>query len=268
MNKFKGLILFSDLDGTLFDDNTEIPERNEKNIGYFIKEGGLFSVATGRTHHSLTRFYDRLGINAPCVTQNGCCIYDYGLRKSLMSIYLNEAAKEAACKTYADFPDLNVVLFVESGLTVLRDPEGLNPCFDAMNVPVKTERPESAKEPWFKVGFVGLMERLVCLRAELEKNELGGAEIVYAGTDMMEVLPPGITKGNGMLSVMRQLGIGKQNVCAIGDFHNDLEMLENAGISATVEGAPDELKNLASFITCDSNLGSVGHFIEWLDERF
>ena len=268
MKKFNGLLLFSDLDGTLFDDNTEIPERNEKGISYFISEGGLFSIGTGRSHYSLERYYERLGINAPCVTQNGCCVFDYRTHEFLENVFLNETAKKAACGIYGEFADLNVVQFVESGLVVLRDPDSLNPCFDAKFVPVQTGRPEASEVPWFKVGFVGPMERLSCLRSELEKIDLEGAEIVYTGTDMLEVLPAGVSKGTGMLSVAKRLGIERQNICAIGDFHNDLEMIENAGIGAAVEGAPEELKNLASFIACDCNSGSVGHFIEWLDERF
>ena len=268
MKKFKGLLMFSDLDGTLFDENTQIPARNEKNIRYFIDEGGLFSVATGRSHYSLARYFEQLGINAPCVTQNGCCIFDYKAQEFVYDIFLNESAKEITYEKYREFPDLNVVLCVQSGLVVLRDPEKLDACFDARFVPLRIGRPESADEPWYKVVFVGALERLEVLNAELEKTDLDGSETVFSGKNMLELLPIGISKATGMLSIAKRLGIERESLCAIGDHFNDLEMIKNAGFGATMEDAPKELKNAASFIACNNNLGSVGHFIEWIDSKF
>lgn len=268
MGKFEGLLMFSDLDGTLFDENTEIPERNTKNIRYFISEGGLFSVATGRSHYSLARYADALGINAPCILQNGCCVFDYRTQEFGNDIFLNETAKEITCEIYGRYPGVNIVLCVRSGLVVLREPEKLQGCFDVNFVPVRVGRPESAGEPWYKVVFVGESEILANLDAELGAAGIDGSETVLSGKDMLELMPAGISKATGMLSIAKQLGFEKESICAIGDYHNDLEMIKNAGYGATVADAPEELKDNASFVACGNNMGSVGHFIEWLDGRF
>lgn len=48
MNKFEGMLLACDMDGTLLDSSRRISERNERALRYFTEEGGRFSLATGR----------------------------------------------------------------------------------------------------------------------------------------------------------------------------------------------------------------------------
>ena len=48
--KFSDYLLVSDMDATLLDDNHTISEENRQAIDYFIKNGGRFTVATGRMH--------------------------------------------------------------------------------------------------------------------------------------------------------------------------------------------------------------------------
>ena len=45
MGKFDGLLLVSDFDDTLYDDQRRIPERNLRALQYFLEEGGRFTVA-------------------------------------------------------------------------------------------------------------------------------------------------------------------------------------------------------------------------------
>ena len=48
MGAFEGYYLYSDLDGTLFDDDKRVSEANRLAIETFVREGGRFGVATGR----------------------------------------------------------------------------------------------------------------------------------------------------------------------------------------------------------------------------
>jgi len=46
--KFEGLMLVSDLDGTLLNSKLEVSEENIKAVSYFVDNGGIFTIATGR----------------------------------------------------------------------------------------------------------------------------------------------------------------------------------------------------------------------------
>ena len=52
MGKFEGLLLASDFDDTLYGLDLRVPERNLEALEYFIREGGRFSVSTGRAHRT------------------------------------------------------------------------------------------------------------------------------------------------------------------------------------------------------------------------
>ena len=46
---YNKIVLFSDLDGTLFDSSTAVPEINRQAIQHFTQQGGIFCVSTGST---------------------------------------------------------------------------------------------------------------------------------------------------------------------------------------------------------------------------
>ena len=83
MGKFDGVLLASDFDNTLL--YTEdalrtggpvppLPERNREALDYFIREGGAFSIATGRALAAFARYADMVPMNAPGVVCNGAAI--------------------------------------------------------------------------------------------------------------------------------------------------------------------------------------------------
>lgn len=62
--KFSDYLLVSDMDATLLDDNHTISEENRQAIDYFIKNGGRFTVATGRMVEAVRAYMPNLHINA------------------------------------------------------------------------------------------------------------------------------------------------------------------------------------------------------------
>jgi len=271
MSKFDGMLLFSDMDGTLFDTKTTLPERNIKGIRYFTENGGKFAVATGRSPLSLAGFVNTLGVNCPCVVLNGCGIYDYAKGESVYAKYLTDKAMEATAKLAEKYSDvINTVIFLPDGsMAASHGTAALPACFDPDHVAGITKRPEDMMNtPWFKVVFVGEMKDLKALAADAEAMDLGETNTVFAGEDMFELLPGGTTKGGGMVKLAEILGYPMEKVFAIGDYYNDQEMLELGGITAAAGQAPDDLKEKATYVACHCDEGAVGWFIEKLDELF
>jgi hydroxymethylpyrimidine pyrophosphatase-like HAD family hydrolase len=67
--------------------------------------------------------------------------------------------------------------------------------------------------------------------------------------DSIMVLPAGHDKGSGLRTALRRLGIGKENVVAIGDAENDLPLLEASGWGVAVANATTGLKEKAAQVT-------------------
>ena len=77
MGKFDGLLLVSDFDDTLYDHQRRVPERNLCAVQYFQREGGRFTVATGRAWRTFSPYVHLVPINAPVVLSNGSALYDF-----------------------------------------------------------------------------------------------------------------------------------------------------------------------------------------------
>ena len=77
MGKFSDVFFASDFDHTLTGTDNVLRQKNLDAIRYFMSEGGIFTVASGR---SIPLFRKRAALvptNAPCILYNGAACYDY-----------------------------------------------------------------------------------------------------------------------------------------------------------------------------------------------
>ncbi len=71
----------------------------------------------------------------------------------------------------------------------------------------------------------------------------------YPDMKFVNVVDPAVSKGSGLVQLAGHLGIGLDQVMAIGDGTNDLTLLEKAGFKVAMGNARDELKAAADYVT-------------------
>ena len=71
MGKFDGVLLCTDIDGTLLNTNRKVSQENKKALEFFKKEGGLCTFVTGRMPFFVSDIYDAMKPNAPFGCING-----------------------------------------------------------------------------------------------------------------------------------------------------------------------------------------------------
>jgi hydroxymethylpyrimidine pyrophosphatase-like HAD family hydrolase len=81
-----------------------------------------------------------------------------------------------------------------------------------------------------------------------------------------EQMPLGVNKGTGLKKLCEILKIKEGGFFTVGDFYNDLEMLKVADVSATVENAPEDIKEIVNFVGGRCLDGGVADFIEYLSK--
>ena len=94
-------------------------------------------------------------------------------------------------------------------------------------------------------GTVGEMDQLEqSLLASMFAPEVKLASTKYASKDfaMLDVLPPGCTKGAALADWAKAQGLQRDEILAVGDNHNDFEMLKFAGIAVVMQNCVPELK--------------------------
>ncbi|KAI3978160.1 hypothetical protein MKX01_012991 [Papaver californicum] len=89
----------------------------------------------------------------------------------------------------------------------------------------------------------------------------GRAGVVQAMPDMLEIVPPGTSKGSGVKMLLDQLGVTAKEVMAIGDGENDIEMLELASLGVALSNGAEKTKAIANVIGLSNDEDGVADAI-------
>ncbi len=84
--------------------------------------------------------------------------------------------------------------------------------------------------------------------------------IINQEYEYLDIVPKNITKYNSLRQLSKYLKINNQDVMAIGDNINDIEMIENAGVGVAIGGSYEEVINKAGYVT--ENTVKTGGFAE------
>ena len=82
-----------------------------------------------------------------------------------------------------------------------------------------------------------------------EKVGLHGINYYIGWTAWLDLAPAGVSKASGLASVCERLGVAAEDVLAIGDGRNDVEMLRWAGRGVAMGQAPLEVQSAADDVT-------------------
>ncbi len=87
-------------------------------------------------------------------------------------------------------------------------------------------------------------------------------EAACGGKYFMDVMEKGVNKGTALKKIQQRWGIAKAETAAFGDNHNDLEMLEEAGLCFAVANARTKVKQAANRILESNNQDGVLHMMK------
>ena len=87
-------------------------------------------------------------------------------------------------------------------------------------------------------------------------------EYVHRDFTLVDVTSPDATKGHALAWRAEQMGLTRDEVMAVGDNFNDLEMLEFAGTSVVMGNSVEELKGRGWHVTGHQNEAGVAQAIE------
>ena len=105
-------------------------------------------------------------------------------------------------------------------------------------------------------------ERLLAKSSVAEQVRLAATKYATRNFAMLDVLPPGCTKGAALATWAQRQGLQREEILAIGDNHNDLEMLHFAGIPVVMGNSVPELKTYGWHETHSNDESGVAAAIE------
>ena len=271
MGKFDGYILVSDFDGTLIDDKLSISRENILAIESFIAQGGRFLGATGRTELNVRPFTGNIALSSPWILYNGAAIYDWKsdafIYKAPLDRYLSETFIR---KVMVRFSGINIQVF--PGGPFFQVNSGARPDSQAVLEGQHYEnRPmDQLSDAWLKIIFCSdIPEELLAIESILEGDALRQhVHKTRSAARYFELTAHGVSKGSALARIRTLLQPTPRHVVAIGDYINDIEMLQEADTSAAPENAMPEVKDHARIITVSHTQSAVADLVRKLESMF
>jgi hydroxymethylpyrimidine pyrophosphatase-like HAD family hydrolase len=255
-----------DIDGTLFDPTGAIRPRVRRAVLAVREAGTRVMLATGRSPWGVLDAARDLGLTGPHVTMNGAMFSDpftdeVEWARTLTAEVLAEAIEFA--REVGTRPTVNLV----HGYAIESDSDGSIPA--DVGAWMRTPRLHLVRS-LTEVADRGPLRFYVPTgherhwrAVELAQRMFGGrAAIVWGDEQGVEILAPGTNKGAGVRIAAESLGYSRDDVMAVGDASNDLEMLEWAGRSAAMGNASADVLAAAGIVVPSSDEDGVVSAIE------
>ena len=271
MGKFNGYLLVSDFDGTLIDHHEQkISRENIDAIHSFVEQGGRFCGATGRTELNVRPFIADLPLSTPWIFYNGAAIYDWKKNDFLYKTALNKSLTTPFVeKIIQRFPDLNIQIYPGGAYCVVNQtavPDS-TAITEVQDFAVKSM--SEITQDWLKVLFcsddAAVLQHIETI---LAADPLSAAtHKMYSGARYFEITAPGVNKGSALQHLLTHLHPKPTCVIAIGDYRNDLEMLQFADISAAPESALPAVKEVADIITACHTKNAIADLLRRVEQE-
>jgi len=264
-----------DLDGTLLDSRGNISERNRLAIDNARGHGVDVALVTGRRFRDSRPIALELGLDIPLISHNGALTKHAATLQTVSVLPLPADAARKALRVGReagadallsdDHEGLGVLVYdhlrgentaahkyvswarrihgEEEGGNAVRQVDSLEDYLD--------------HEP-IHLAFSGNCNEMDQLE-EILKTELGstvkilGTKYLEQDFTLLDILNPAASKGAGVAAAAAELGVAREEIMAIGDNYNDLEMLLFAGVGVVMANAPLTLREIGGLHPTASN---------------
>ncbi len=244
-------LLALDLDGTIFGDDLVISTRTREAIARAQQQGVLVTIATGRMFISASAIASDLGIEAPLICYQGAMVRHSGSGEMLyhktiplhlaheiisrtqqlglhLNLYLNDAIYAARITDEALFYSR-----INMGLTI-------NEVGDLS----KWLAAQQGSEPTKLVIITDpdQTDQVLEFFTDLYGSKL---QVTKSHPRFTEFTSIECSKGKALAFLAEHIGVDRDEVMAIGDGHNDLDMIAWAGHGVAMASAPQAVLNVA-----------------------
>lgn len=248
MSRTHDRLLALDLDGTLLKDDGTIDPRDEAAIQRARAAGCAVTLATGRVTASTVHVARALGLDVPLVCADG---------RILADPHTGASVELFACPRRRDtlgiLRELRLAALQITPHEIVHESSALEHLGYVTSVWEKIECAVIEDMPGeHAVMLLGLGDSTAVRRARdvLTERLTDTVDVstypLGAGPHAVRVRAPGHDKQTGLARIAQLLAVPRDRVAAVGDWYNDVGMLEWAGRSFAMGGAPDAVRAIAS----------------------
>ncbi|ACK71623.1 Cof-like hydrolase [Gloeothece citriformis PCC 7424] len=264
-------LLVLDIDGTIAGYSNQVSQTVKQAVQTAKAEGIQVAIATGRMYHSALRFHATVGSELPLIAYNGAWIQD----PKTQTIHRHIPVSQPVALTllnYFEQPEwrssLDAFCYINDQLYVRK----LNDYTQnyALRSGVEAVEVGDLREVITETPTTKVLA--LCQDADTAQKLLTSVQVLYKADELyltqssathFEATNPEATKGTAVRYLAEELlGLSADQVMAIGDNHNDIEMLKYVGVSVVMGNAPTAVQEFADWVAPDVEEDGVAAAIE------
>ena len=269
-------LLAIDIDGTLLNSDGQVPDANRVAIARAMDAGVEIVLATGRRYDFARPVFEAVPGPLTLILSNGAIVKTRE-GHTLMRHLLPRRIAHAVLALVPEHRDSAAVIFdrPREGQVVYEAIDWEHPQhhrFFATNRPYLSEvmpLEDCLTEDPVQVMFTGgcsdmlrVLEKLECAHGAAGDYAVALTEYEHRDFSLVDVVRAGCSKGSALREWAAARGVPPDAVMAVGDNHNDLPMLEFAGVPVLMGNAADDLKALGWAVTSTNDEAGVASAIE------
>jgi len=268
-------LLAADIDGTLLNPQFQISEADLAALRRAHQEGVEIILVTGRRHTFALPIAQQLGFDLWLISSNGAVTRSL-VGETFHRDMLPAETCRRLCIAMREFRGNTVLTFDTDGkgaivLEHMRDLTGSiqrwlekNLQYIDFVIPVEDSLTTDPVQAMF-CGSIARMHEALAALAECEVAEkitVVRTEYPVRDLSIVDVLNQGCSKGHALERWANYRGIPREEVMAIGDNYNDIEMLAFAGVPFIMGNASEELRGRGWNVTLGNDQNGVAAALE------
>ncbi len=252
-----------DLDETLLNKSLIVSPRTREAIAQAIAKGVTVTVATGRMYSSALIYAKQLGLDVPLITYNGGLIRRVQSGETLYHMPVDEQVAQEVLALFRE-NSWYIQSYVDDILYVAEHNETSR----------YYERMTGIKAVALGDAFytmAGAPTKMLALTGEDKMGEIESKIrsafgdrlcIARSKATYLEMTHPDVNKGHALAFLAEKLHITREQVMAVGDSQNDLDMIQYAGWGVAMDNAAANVKAAAQAVTGHHDADGVAEAIE------
>ncbi|RYR54962.1 hypothetical protein Ahy_A06g030214 isoform B [Arachis hypogaea] len=265
--------IFCDMDGTLLNSKSQISPATAQALREATSRGVKIVIATGKARPAVIDVFKMVDLAgkdgivsefSPGVFLQGLLVYGRQ-GKEIFRSNLDLSVCREAC-LYSLENKIPLIAFCEGRcLTLFHDPlvDSLHTTYHEPKAEIMPSIEHLlASADIQKMIFLDTAKSVAStIRPYWSEATKDRATVVQAVPDMLEIVPLGTSKGNGVKILLDHLGVTPKEIMAIGDGENDVEMLELASVGIALSNGAEKTKAVANIIGCSNDEDGVADAI-------
>lgn len=253
-------LIATDMDGTLLDENGNVPKNFFSTLELLNKNNIKFVVASGRPYATLYENFKPVSDSLHYICDNGAYIVKDG--KVNMSVIAPEIVSKI----------INVVDKIDNAEVILCGTKG------SYHKKIRTEFQNEIDKYYIQDHIVDDLHNIdddifkvtICDLSNPMKNsfykinsEFGQSlMVVISGQVWIDITNKNVDKGIALKSIQDNENISKNETMVFGDYYNDIPMLKRAQFSFVMENANEDMKQYGNYIAKKNTEGGVINAIQ------